>query len=378
MNPSTPVPASRRRSILWILLLLSASTAAGALVRANRPSRQPLATPASGVIPAEFETQQALLLTWDANGRQGLLESGTAMAAEASRRLDVVLVVEPAEDLDAAGKRLAAAGADLQRITFLPIGIGRTWVRDTGPLSFKDHQRGMVFLDFQLHDQDLESNFAARICRHFDRPRQRCEVILERGNLLSNGAGLLLTTDRTLEWNADIPLGREDISRILREEAGGSMVMVLPTVNDEPCGHVDMFATFTAPDVLLLASVDPNYDPLNAKILDSIARQLAGTPTPLGPLRIERIPLPRRRPNPYSKLKGGPFAGDMWLTYTNVAYVNGAVFMPSYSNPTPPEEAIAEAIFRRLLPDWEVVKISSDELISFGGSIHCATMNIAK
>jgi len=62
----------------------------------------------------------------------------------------------------------------------------------------------------------------------------------------------------------------------------------------EETGHVDMFLTFLARDCVVAAQCDPEADPTNARILDETTGLLGRVGTPLGHVRVHRIPMPSR------------------------------------------------------------------------------------
>ena len=140
---------------------------------------------------------------------------------------------------------------------------------------------------------------------------------------------------------------------------------MLEALVGEPTGHVDMFATFTAPNTVLIGRCDPAIDPLNAQILDRNAATLGGLPTPRGPLRVERIPMPSTR-------------DGLWRSYTNVVYANRVVLVPVYRDADQVEQKRVLNTFRRLLPGRTVVGIDCEDLIRNCGALHCVTANVPR
>ena len=95
-----------------------------------------------------------------------------------------------------------------------------------------------------------------------------------------------------------------------------------------------------------------------------MAEKLKGLPTSMGPMVVERIPMPPRSET-----------GD-WRSYCNVLLLNGTILMPSYTGVDPALEAEAEAIYRRLMPTWKIEKILSDSLVRKRGVLHCIGITI--
>ena len=191
----------------------------------------------------------------------------------------------------------------------------------------------------------------------------RSLLTIEGGNLLSNGAGLCLTTSKSLADNVLRGYEHHQVQPLMKKLFQCKEVAVLEPLIGEPTGHVDMFVTFTAPDTVVVARIDPQDDPINAAVLDRNAKMLAGLTTPAGPLRVERIPMPAHE-------------ADLWRSYTNVLYFNGTVMLPTYAGVDPRMERLVADTYRRLLPGWDIKGIDCTKLIQLGGAVHCVTLNL--
>lgn len=121
---------------------------------------------------------------------------------------------------------------------------------------------------------------------------------------------------------------------------------------------------FLRRNLAVVGRYNPAYDPVNAAILDEMAEKLSNLPTSMGPMIVERIPMPPRTD-----------AGD-WHSYCNVLLINGLILMPSYTGVDPALEAEAGATFARLMPTWKVVPIVSDSLVRKRGVLHCIDITI--
>jgi hypothetical protein len=140
-------------------------------------------------------------------------------------------------------------------------------------------------------------------------------------------------------------------------------VVFLENLVGEPTGHVDMFATFTAADTVVIGQYASEYDAVNAAILDRNAQRLSSSTLRGGPLKVARIPMPPRVPT--------PIGTELWPTYTNVAYANGILLVPVYRGWSPELEALAVKVYQRLLPDWILVLVNAVPALRAGGGIHC-------
>jgi agmatine/peptidylarginine deiminase len=187
--------------------------------------------------------------------------------------------------------------------------------------------------------------------------------MLDGGNLLSNGQGLLLATTALLDENLPHDCDEAKVRAILGEYLGGAHVEFLEPLVGEPTGHVDVFAVFTGAQTVVVGACDPVIDPLNAQILDGNAARLAGLHLKNGPLRVVRVPMP-------------PKDDGVWRTHTNVIFANGTLLVPIYPGVDPDGERVALDTFARLLPRWDVVGIDASALIECDGALHCISMNV--
>jgi agmatine/peptidylarginine deiminase len=180
------------------------------------------------------------------------------------------------------------------------------------------------------------------------------------GNLLSNGEGLAITTYRLFDENE---IDEESMRAILLGSYGLRRVAVLEPLDGESTGHVDMFATFTSPNTVVVGQYDPEIDPENAAILDRNADKLSQLRTAQGSLQVVRIPMPKHD-------------DAVWRTYTNVIYANGVLMVPTYADADQAERTKALVTYANILPGWKVVGIDASRLIESAGALHCITMNL--
>ncbi len=154
---------------------------------------------------------------------------------------------------------------------------------------------------------------------------------------ISNGAGLLLTTEECLlspiqARNPD--LSREDIETALGEYLGIDRVLWLRNgiAGDDTHGHIDDLARFTDPETVVIVSeddrTDPNYAPLreNWEILQKYPVRARKLPMP-APLYFEGQRLP--------------------ASYANFYIANGLVLVPTFNDPN---DRIALNTSGRVLP----------------------------
>jgi agmatine deiminase len=320
-----------------------------------------------GVVPGEFEPCQGLLLAPPEAERS--FNVFVEIIAQAHDRVPVCLLTRDGLHQSVLEERLRQAGL-AGRVRFLRAPFANPWVRDYGPVFIKSFRGGYELLDLDYaqnrHSPSMERHIddgvPPALAARLGKRAVRVPIVLDGGNLLSNGAGLCLATSRLRDVNAD--QSWETLRRTLRERLGARDFVVLEPLAREATGHVDMFCTFTAPDTVLVASCDEKADPENAAILDRNAQRLACLKTPCGPLQVVRLPTPASRED------------FRWMSYTNVVYVNRLLLVPSYPEAAPGVEEDVLRTYRRLLPGWDVRKIDAGPLLDTKGSLHCASAQL--
>jgi len=220
-------------------------------------------------------------------------------------------------------------------------------------------------LDTEYPESGREEDDAlpAKLARRFHADLLPAPIVFEGGNLLSNGRGLCLTTTAAVFRNTDQPDAEARVLNVFRDCFGSTQTVFLEPLMGEPTGHVDMFACFTAPNVVVLGAYDPAVDAANAEVLDRNAARLTGLPTPHGPLRVVRIPMP-------------PHQDGNWRTYTNVAFANSVVLVPVYRGVDRPGREKALETFARLMPGWQAIGIDCTTLLQGGGALRCVTAGV--
>lgn len=400
----------------WCMLLWLGTAVAGCR-QGSEPATGDVAVnvSATGVIPGEFEPQDAMLLTWlgpekldpspDAvKIREAQLQSLSAIVEATSRALQPLVLVPDAATREHARDAMADMNAAPFPPQLLVAPLDSFWVRDFGPISVCGGDRAWLVDARYVHQTDRgggrrDDQIPEAIARHFRMELHRSEMDLSSGNLLSNGQGLLIATTRLLDGNRLRGYGREEVEQELSRLFGVQELVLLEPLVEEPTGHVDIFATFTSPDTLVVGEneaqrADPQYylpsyldlyhQPhppeetramrrarratwlRNQAILNENVSRLRQVRMDGRPLNIHRIPMP-------------PPGWFCWGgSYTNVIYANGVLIVPSYPDVDAEAEQAALDVYRALLPDWEIVSIDARPFVLYRGAFHCLSMNIWK
>lgn len=347
----------------WFAPAGELTLAAEPVVAAKEPKLQ-LIPPANGLrLPAEFEPQERLLL---AGGELTEIYAPLYLEIVRSlhRRVKITTLVSNRAEREWIENLFKQHQIDPRAVEFAPCPHNTIWVRDYGPL-FLVGKRRRILVDADYSDlgRAEDDRVPAVLSRLFQEPIVATPASIEGGNILSNGRGLILTTTAMFDRNLPRKLTRNETETKLRELLVARQVLFLEPLAGEPTGHVDMFAAFTGPYTVVVGQGDEAVDPVNAALLDRNAGRLAAVTIDGVPLRVERIPMP-------------PNEDRQWRTYTNALMANGVMLVPTYPDVDPQGGREAIALYRQLLPHWEIRAIDASGIITVGGALHCLSTTV--
>lgn len=352
-------------------------------------------------LPAEWEPQQALLLTWPHEGGawgkdiQNIERVFVEITRAASKTQTVIIGAK-----DAAHQQHILA--TINKLDVLPENVktyiapsNDVWARDHGPITVllenvdvlpENQPQSLdvlpenlgVLCDFrftgwggkyphQLDDQITQRLAQSRLLGGY--AYQSIPFILEGGAIDCDGEGTLLTTEqclRSAERHAN--LTREQIERHLAQSLGIKRVLWLSDghlAGDDTDGHIDTLARFLNPTTIAYVTTDdPNSPDFHS--LKAMEATLQSFKNNAGdPYQLVKLPLPA----PIFDKEGNRLPA----TYANFLLCNGQVLVPLYRDPK--DQSILET-FRHYFPDRIVTGIDCNSAIEQYGSLHCLTMQI--
>ena|SRR5690348_1382462 len=332
-------------------------------------------------LPAEWESQSAVLLAWPHAGtdwaaRLDAVEGTCAALISAITRFEPVIVCVADTDIGAhATECLRRADADLARVRLVEIPYDDTWLRDSGPITLREDGR-FALLDFRFtgwggkfeasRDDALVAGLIERGVFGRDAKHQRVDWALEGGAIESDGRGTILTTWRCLQQRHP-DQSRERIELTLRGALSAGRVLWLDhgyLQGDDTDAHVDTLARFAPGDAIVYQACSDPGDPHYAE-LGAMRRELEALRTVEGkPYRLFPLPWPKPILDEDRRLAA---------SYANYLIVNGAVLVPSYGDAA--DDAAAQTI-ALAHPGREIVRIPCRPLIWQNGSLHCMTMQL--
>ena len=356
--------------------------------------------PCDFALPAEWEPQSAIMLTWPHGGtdwkpylRQ--ITNTYLQLADIITRYEDLLVVTPI--LESTQRMLAEklSEGQMDRVHLYEMDTNDTWARDHGPISMvsrgrhNSHVIPIHLLDFKFNGwgekfdwkKDNAINLQLYYQGAFNAALENHQgFVLEGGSIESDGRGTLFTTSQCLlAPHRNQPLTRENIDSLLRNFFHVRNVVWLDhgnLVGDDTDGHIDTIVRVAPHDTLLYVGCDDEEDE-QYEDFQALEKQLQKLFTYEGyPYRLLKLPMPDAIYDEGDRLTTDRNSkGDrLPATYANFLILNGAVIYPTYNQPEKDEEAKRQ--IQLAFPDRDVIGVDSLTIIRQHGSIHCLTMQL--
>ena len=261
---------------------------------------------------------------------------------------------------------LASARAALgDKAELIEAQFGDIWLRDTGPIFHTNGALGFRFNGWGgkyvlAHDDKVGRLVAdaagAELTRH--------DFILEGGAIEMDGEGALLTTRQCLlNPNRNPTWTERGAEAALKSALGVEKILWLDEglANDHTDGHIDNLARFVGQGRVVCQQAWSKDDP-NADVLEEIALALGGMTDASGrKLEVIRIPSPG--------LCVDEDGDAVPASHMNFIIGNKTVVVPIYSQSG--DDAVNA--LAPLFPGRRVIGVSSNAILTGGGSFHCIT-----
>lgn len=336
-------------------------------------------------LPAEWEPQSAVLLTWphehgDWGKDYAPVEKAFITIARAIASTQKVIIgafdVHHQNDIM---QKLRANQVDMTAVLIYLVPSNDVWARDHGPITifegikaiqcdFKFNAWGAKYAS-DLDDQIPQQLFKASLLKGYH--YQKIDFILEGGSIETDGDGTLLTTSLCLQnQQRNNQLSQSEIEQELQAHLGITRILWLTQgflLGDDTDGHIDTLARFFNPNTIGYVHCDdksdPHYEPLMAMYeqLKSF-KDKSNQPYDLVPL-----PLPSPIFNKEDQ--------RLPATYANFLITNTQVLVPLYEDK---HDTHVLEIFKQYFPNRTIIGIDCRAVIEQYGSLHCLTMQIPK
>ncbi|MCH8485660.1 MAG: agmatine deiminase family protein [Candidatus Cyclonatronum sp.] len=338
-------------------------------------------------MPAEWDKHSGTMLSWPCNPetwpgeRLDRVEKVfTRIVQEVTKREHLHLIINDDATLERAAACLGALIQDSARITLHKRTSNDLWARDFGPIFVRNQISGMYAItDWEYNawggkyppfdsDNGVPGWFSAK----YGIQRFKPGIVLEGGSIETNGDGVMLTTESVLlNPNRNPDLSKAQIEQYLKDWLGQENVIWLKNglAGDDTDGHIDDLSRFLDSRTIMTMVTDDkddvNYETLqeNYELLKSATDQRGE------PFEIVTVPMPQTRVEE-TTVDGSEHVP---ASYANFYFVNGAVLLPVY-DPRYDEQVIT--LFKKHLPDHEIVAIPCADLVWGQGSIHCISQQL--
>lgn len=335
-------------------------------------------------LPPEWHKQAALLLTWVHSGIDWAVPLSqieaifTKIVVLTSAYQRVIISCNNQAHRQHIQQQLQASSANQANIDYYIVPSNDIWVRDHGPITVLDGNCA-VLLDFQFNgwgnkfaadkDNQVTQNLVKADAFGANYHCKSSPLVLEGGSIETDGQGLLLTTRACLlNLNRNPHLSKQTISQQLSSLFGVEKIVFLENghiIGDDTDGHIDTLVRFCNPHTLCYVSCDDPCDP-HFKPLSLMRSELATLRNCQDQAyKCIALPLPKAIYNPAQ--------ARLPATYANFIMTNQHIFLPVYDDPA---DEIAFDRLSHCFFDKTVVPIPSYALITQGGSLHCASMQL--
>jgi len=333
-------------------------------------------------LPAEWEPQDAIMLTWPHKGTDWawILEDVTqlyeALVTVICDYADLVIAL-PETEIDNVRAQLESMGVPLEHVYFYPAETNDTWARDHGPITVAT-ENGMKLLDFTFNgwgnkfDASLDNAITKTLFDQGAFSEATLETqpwVLEGGAIEVDGNGTLLTTASCLlNPNRNPGLSQQEIEARLKACFGVRKINWLHNgylAGDDTDSHIDTLARLCPNNVIVYTACDDHEDEHYEALKRMEAELEAMTDADGNPYRLIALPWPKPLYNDNDE--------RLPATYANFLIVNEAVLVPIYDCLSD-EDALEHV--SRAFPGYDVMGIPCSTLVEQGGSLHCITMQL--
>ena len=303
------------------------------------------APPAPVRQPAEFEPMEGVLIRYPFGISYQII-------AEMSEDVNVVTIVSSQSEKNTVYANYQSQGVNLANCHFLIAPTDSYWTRDYGPwfIVTGDDQQGVV--DF-IYNRPRPNDNQIPLAYANNQSLSYYFMSLKHtgGNYMTDGQGIAISTD--LVWSENSGLSHAQINQLMNDNLGIHTYHVVPDVNGDYIKHIDCWAKYLAPDVILIREVPSGHSQyaLIESAVDYFQSQMSCYGTPY---TVVRVYTPTNEP------------------YTNSLILNNKVFVPLKGSPW---DAAAIASYQDAMPGYEVLGFSGTWQST--DAIHCRTMGIA-
>jgi len=334
-------------------------------------------------LPAEWESQDAVILTWPHEKTDWLPMLARVEACYLTivdillRYVNVVIISHP-DIIHTLYPALQKKTAHHRYSISIYIAENNdTWTRDHGPITIENGSEKQL-LDFTFNGwgdkfESMLDNQINRTIWHqgaFGKTKLKgLSMVLEGGAIESDGQGCLLTTSTCLlNANRNPQCDKTTIETQLCESLGVKKILWLEhgrLAGDDTDSHIDTLARFAPENVIAHVQCDDPADEHFA-VLQKMVAQLRTFLNCDGE-SFTLIPLP------WPSAKYDRNGQRLPATYANFLVTNDAVLVPTYNDKN---DLAALQQMELAFPGRHIHGVDCSVLLEQSGSLHCISMQI--
>jgi len=333
-------------------------------------------------LPAEWEPQSAVMLTWPhpATDWQLWLHDVEPVYVEITRQISryekIIIACHDSDHKHHVEVLLLQQDIPDEQFRLYIAPSNDSWARDHGPITVMVNDKPEL-LDFIFNgwgnkypaELDNQISFTLYKAGAFGKtPCKTIKFVLEGGSIETDGEGTLLTTTSCLlSDQRNRGMVKSEIESRLIDYLGVDRIIWFhhgQLLGDDTDGHIDTLIRFSDPETILYVASDDRNNP-NFESLKRMSKELHGLKQKNGkPYRLVPLPSPAIKNN-----------NDDYLpaSYANFLVINNAVLVPTYGVES--DEQIINR-FSECFVDRRVIAINCRPLIEQYGSLHCITMHL--
>lgn len=179
-------------------------------------------------------------------------------------------------------------------------------------------------------------------------------LILDGGNLIQNGQGLAITTNRIIADNESCSI--KQIQESFKKQLGIDRLIFVPVEPGDVTGHVDGMIRFIDHETVIVGAYESDYKE-GKEFMDDLSRQLE---TDFKIVRITNATPKEQRPEEFPSAYGN---------YVNFLKIGDTIFLPQYGLSTDLAAKKEYVKYFKVIP----INIDVDKLAELGGVLNCIT-----
>ena len=296
--------------------------------------------------PAEFEPMEGVLIRYP-------FGISTSIIAEMAEDVIVYCVVTSSQQ-SSAYTIMANAGVNMNNVLFINCLSDSYWIRDYGPWFIFNGSNESGIVDFiynrpRPHDDAVPGYVGS----YLGIDVYGMDIWHTGGNYMTDGQGISISTDLVYQENQEhMGLNASEVDSIIHEYLGINTYHVVPDALGEYIKHIDCWAKYLAPDVIMIIEVSPSHS--HYAQIEAAVDYFESQPSCYGtPYQVERV---------YTHL---------YEPYINSLILNNKVLVPITGSGWDDDAITA---YESAMPGHEVLGFTGSWYNT--DALHCRTMGV--